>query len=121
MADEPCARAWRQCSPLRVADRMAAIGLYNRRVATKARSSSTAQPVERASAHDREYMRRLGRWKHESHAEVQREHLALPLAERLLVSLAWSIDELPDWRWSRNGVGPAELRERAKRLGLYRG
>jgi len=52
---------------------------------------------------------------------VQREHLALPLAERLLVSLAWSIDELPDWRWSRNGVGPAELRERAKRLGLYRG
>ena len=100
---------------------MALMSLYNRCVAMKARSSSTTQPVERASVHDREYMRRLGRWKHESHAEAQREHLALPLAERLLASLTWGIAELPEWRWSHNGPGPAELYERAKRLGLYRG
>jgi len=101
---------------------MGPIGLYDRCVATKARSDSKAPPVvEQASAQDHERMRSLGRWKHESHAEAQREHLALPLAERLLVSLTWSISELPDWKWSHNGPGPAEFYERARRLGLYRG
>src|SRR6185437_14915182 len=65
-------------------DRMAFIGLYNGCVAMKARSDSKAPPVvEQASAQDHERMRSLGRWKHESHAEVLAEHLRLGGRARL--------------------------------------
>jgi hypothetical protein len=73
------------------------------------------------SERDREHFRAIGRWKAEAHADALRRHLALPLDERLINSIAWSIEAAPTWRWSRNGSGPAELRARARRLGMYRG
>lgn len=70
------------------------------------------------SERDREHFRRLGRWKYESHRDAFLRHMEKPVAERLLMSLAWTLEELPHWKWSRNGGGPGALHERARRLGL---
>jgi hypothetical protein len=67
---------------------------------------------------DREHFRAIGRWKAESHAEALRRHLALPLEQRLINSIAWSI--VNAWRWPLAGDGPGPLREQARRLGMYR-
>lgn len=75
---------------------------------------------ERASEHDREYFRRLGRWKAELRADDLKAHLALPPKERqrrseelARRSRGWAktprVDNVPD-----------SFFERAKRLGLYR-
>ena len=74
----------------------------------------------RVSEKDRDYFRRLGKWKADVNAEELAKHLALPSRERILRSeqlnrktLAWA-----------NQSGPEEeprcLYERARRLGLYR-
>jgi hypothetical protein len=86
----------------------------------KARSNSMPQPLERASEHDREYMRSLGRWKHESHAEVLAEHLRLGGRARLEAAVAMMLAGPYFDRPSRDDDHPEALFERAKRLGLYR-
>ena len=69
---------------------------------------------------DREYMRRLGEYEAEGHAQRTAEHLAVDLAERLRRSMAMS---RRFWR-SANLAGrvddPGPFYERARRLGLYR-
>lgn len=73
------------------------------------------------SDRDREVMRRLGAHKAASHADAQRAHLALPIAERLRRS--WALyeryratlragDERDD--------DPTPFYDRARSLGLYR-
>lgn len=77
--------------------------------------------VAKASARDREHFRKIGRWKHESHQAAFRRHMALPIEERLVVSLARAIGELPGWRWGREDDTPEAFYDRARRLGLYCG
>jgi hypothetical protein len=74
----------------------------------------------RVSERDREHFRKLGRWKYESHREAFLRHMELPIAERLVRSIAWTLDELPAWKWPRNGDGPGALHKRARELGLAR-
>jgi hypothetical protein len=76
-----------------------------------------AAPVSEA---DREYFRRIGRYKEESHAAAQAAHLALPPLERLRRSFAFSAQ----WRTRANLTArhddPSPFYERARALGLYR-
>ena len=69
---------------------------------------------------DRDYMRRLGGYEAEAHAERTAEHLAVDVIERLRRSLAMS----RRFRASANLEGrvddPGPFYERARRLGLYR-
>jgi hypothetical protein len=83
--------------------------------------TTDAPSPERVSEHDREYMRRIGRWKHESHALALAQHLALSGTERLVTSVAWTRANtgLPTWRL-RTDDCPERFYERAKELGLYR-
>ena len=68
---------------------------------------------------DREYMRRIGAYKNESHAEAQARHLALPLAERLRRS--WALYEAHrSTRSGDPGDDPTPFYDRARALGLYR-
>jgi hypothetical protein len=68
------------------------------------------------------HMRELGRWKHESHAEALRKHLALPGTERLVAALQLMVDgpyfTPVDPR--RPAENPVALHDRARQLGLYR-
>ena len=85
-----------------------------------ARYTECVMTAERASEKDREYMRRLGRWKAEVNAEDLRAHLALPPHERLRRS------ELL-YRGSKGWANrtykerePRSIYDLAKELGLYR-
>ncbi len=78
----------------------------------------TQQAKFTVSERDREYFRKIGRWKAESHAAALRAHLELPIAERLERSLAWTIAERPTWRWPITADSPAPMWERARKLGL---
>ena len=77
-------------------------------------------PPGRVSERDRDYMRRLGEWERENDEIATREHLALSLEERLLVSwklqqqLGHTLHEEPYDNW------PELFYERARRLGLIR-
>jgi hypothetical protein len=70
------------------------------------------------SERDREYLRRLGDYKAESHAEALQRHRCLSLAERLRRSWALSqqLREHGTTRWD----DPSPLYDRARALGLYR-
>lgn len=73
------------------------------------------------SDRDRDLMRRIGEYKAASHAEAQRAHLALPLAERLRRS--WALYEryrstLP--QGDDRDQDPTPFYDRARALGLYR-
>jgi hypothetical protein len=68
--------------------------------------------------HDRAHFRDIGRWKYESHRDAYLRHMELSLEDRLVRSLAWTLAELPDWKWSHNGDGPGALHGRARRLGV---
>ena len=57
--------------------------------------------------HDRAHFRDIGRWKYESHRDAYFRHMELSLEDRLVRSLAWTLAELPDWKWSHNGDGRA--------------
>ena len=68
---------------------------------------------------DREYMRRIGRYKHESHEDAIRRHSELPGGERLTRSIEamfWSVRFRPPV----DRDDPSPLYERARKLGLYR-
>jgi hypothetical protein len=77
---------------------------------------ATRKATEREQAH----MRRIGEIKRQSHADALAAHLARPISERVLRSIAWSIRERADWRWEEFGEGPKPLWNRARRLGLLR-
>jgi hypothetical protein len=83
--------------------------------------TAKASSPPKVSEHDREYMRRIGRWKHESHELALARHLALSGTERLVISVAWTKANtgLPTWRF-RTDDRPERFYERAKELGLYR-
>ncbi len=69
--------------------------------------------------HDREYMRRLGRYKAETNLASAQEHLAASPAERLQASLSLSLRYLASARHIDED-DPLALYERARALGLYR-
>jgi hypothetical protein len=74
----------------------------------------------RASDWDREYMRRIGRYKEESHAQALAAHMALPPSERLLrivtLMLQGSYFDAP----VAEEDDPSPFYERARRLGLIK-
>ena len=74
-----------------------------------------------ASEWDRAYMRRLGRYKHESHEQARLEHLACAPNDRLasgFMMWAWAA-KAPTWSFRVDD--PSPFYERAKQLGFYRG
>ncbi|HKS92760.1 MAG TPA: hypothetical protein VJQ83_12580 [Tepidiformaceae bacterium] len=75
----------------------------------------------RASEWDKEYMRRIGRYKAESHRLATEEHLRRPPNERLMRSFAWARANygLPSWS-RRDTDNPGAIYEVAKRIGCYR-
>ncbi|MBA4179245.1 MAG: hypothetical protein C0506_01515 [Anaerolinea sp.] len=66
-------------------------------------------------------MRKIGRWKQESHALSLARHRAQSGTERLVTSAAWTKANatLPTWRLRADDL-PERFYERAKELGLYR-
>ena len=91
-------------------------------VARRNRSETTLGDGEdmSTSQKDREYMKRLGVYQAEGHAQRRSAHLALSVAERLRRSLALSAT----LRRSLSGTVPTDdptpLYDRARDLGLYR-
>jgi len=69
---------------------------------------------------DREYMRRIGRYKHESNEETRRIHLAMPGADRLIAarSLRGRFVTVEALERSMSSDNPGAFYERARRLGL---
>jgi hypothetical protein len=70
------------------------------------------------SDEEREYMRRLGKFQEQGHADALAAHLALPPSQRLARSLALMRQFHASAR-PRND-DPTPFYERARRLGLYR-
>ena len=75
-----------------------------------------ANKPKTASDHDRDYFRRLGEFERANDEDARREHFALSLDERLLVS-AMITARTPYQAFDEH---PEELYERARHLGLYR-
>lgn len=75
-------------------------------------------PVVAVSEQERDYMRRLGAFQAQGHAEALAAHLALPPAERLARSIALMRRFMASAR-PRND-DPTPFYDRARRLGLYR-
>jgi hypothetical protein len=76
--------------------------------------------VERASERDREYFRRLGKWKAEVNAEALREHLSLPALERIRRSERLHKGSIGWANTKHKEPEPRSILDEAKRLGLYR-
>jgi hypothetical protein len=72
------------------------------------------------SAHDRDYMRRIGEAKAASHAEAGARHRALPVAERLRRSWALYLAGRSTMREDSRDDDPTPFYDRARALGLYR-
>jgi hypothetical protein len=72
------------------------------------------------SERDREYFRRIGEFKAESHAEATREHLKLSLDERLARSWALYLAHKDEAQVVRRDDDPSPFYERARALGMYR-
>jgi len=72
------------------------------------------------SDRDREYMRRLGELKAESHREAQERHLALPIEERLRRSWELYLRFRSTVDQSAREDDPSPFYDRARALGLYR-
>lgn len=70
------------------------------------------------SERDRDYMRRLGAFQADGHAQATAAHLARSPAERLAASLALMLRYLSTTPARRDD--PAPFYDRARRLGLYR-
>ena len=68
---------------------------------------------------ERDYLRRIGEYKAESHARAQHDHMALSMEERLKRSMLlyrrFAVRERPDQR----DDDPRQFYDRARRLGLY--
>jgi len=70
---------------------------------------------------ERDFLAHLGELKASSHAQAAVDHLALPLAQRLMRS--WALYETfrqPPETTQRGDEGPLAFYERARALGLYR-
>ena len=75
----------------------------------------------RASEHDREYMRRIGRIHEEIEQEELAEHVSRAPRERMVAALALMLQgPYFEPRNPRDADDPSQFYERAKRLGLYR-
>lgn len=74
-------------------------------------------PVSEA---DREYMRRLGSYEAEAHAERLAEHLAADLPERLRRSVALYRRFRASANLAQRVDDPGPLYDRARLLGMYR-
>lgn len=70
-------------------------------------------------ASDREYMRRIGEYKEESHREATERHLALPLEERLVRSWNLYLAGRAEASLDRRDDDPTRFYDRARALGLY--
>jgi hypothetical protein len=78
--------------------------------------------AEQVSERDREYMKRLGRYKAESHAEALARQLSRSPRERLEYAVSTMLrgSYFPGRPVYRDDDDPAALYERAKQLGYYR-
>jgi hypothetical protein len=74
----------------------------------------------RASEWDREYMRRIGRYKAESHADQLARHLALSPRERFVHALTMMVAGPLFDRPPLEPDDPSPLYEKARRLGLIK-
>jgi hypothetical protein len=74
----------------------------------------------KASASDREYMRRIGEAKAASHAEAAARHRALPLRERLRRSWELFLAGRSSAALAEREDDPTPFYDRARALGLYR-
>jgi hypothetical protein len=80
----------------------------------------TSPGVPRVSERDKEYMRKIGRYKAEANAERLRRHLELPMAERFRASIRLSRPHRSH-ESLRNHIeqdDPAPLYQRARKLRL---
>lgn len=84
------------------------------------RMESQPEKPPRVTERDRDYMRRLGEWKAESHREQLASHLAKSGRQRLIAGLRLML-EGPLFPRQQDDEGPSEFYDRARRLGLYRG
>lgn len=73
-----------------------------------------------ASDRDREYMRRLGEYKAESHRDAQARHLALTLSERLERSWQLYLEGREHAALDRRDDDPSPFYAKARKLGLYK-
>jgi hypothetical protein len=72
-----------------------------------------------ASRAERDFMRRIGRFKAASHAEAAARHRALPLRERLRRSWHLHLAGRSRARAVDHDDDPSRFYELARRLGLY--
>ena len=73
------------------------------------------------SEREREYMRRLGALKEESHQEAAAAHARVPVSERLRRSWALYEANRASARLEERQDDPSPFYDRARALGLYRG
>ena len=74
-----------------------------------------------ASDRDREYMRRIGAYKAESHRDAQARHLALPDPRASRAKLAASISKAASSSaLDRRDDDPSPFYAKARELGLYK-
>lgn len=76
--------------------------------------------MDTVSDWDREYMKRLGRYKEESHRDAIAAHLERSPNDRLTVARRFCRDQRFWGGWKLREDDPAPFYEIAKRRGLYR-
>jgi hypothetical protein len=72
------------------------------------------------SDRDREYMRRIGAYKAESHRDAQARHLALPIADRLERSWQLYLEGREHAALDRRDDDPSFFYAKARERGLYK-
>jgi len=72
------------------------------------------------SDRDREYMRRIGAYKAESHRDAQARHLALPIADRLERSWQLYLEGREHAALDRRDDDPSRFYAKARERGLYK-
>lgn len=73
----------------------------------------------RVSEHDREYFRRIGEFKAESHRDAIARHQRRSPNERLIISADMTRRFCHHPLWNRADDAPEKFYERARALGLY--
>ena len=73
-----------------------------------------------AEERERDYMRRIGGYKADSHSEAEARHLALSLTERLTRSWQLYLEGRSAAVLARREDDPSAFYEKARALGLYR-
>lgn len=77
-----------------------------------------SKPV--VSDHDRDYFRRLGEFKAESHRAAIERHQRLSPNDRLVVSALLTRRLRDHLQWNRREEAPEKFYERARAVGQYR-